>query len=206
VPRLQKVIDGSDKGGVTEATGWQGGGGFRYYKLAPSLIVKDRWSNPIVNPAYHAEQLAEALCKLEGFHYAPSETRWWQHGHSSERDFIYVTTQNLSSEQLQELANELHDAQGNELSLLVCCSAYHGITAAQADSRWPNLTIKKIPKMVLSRCEWGHDDYSLNVANLPLAETQDEIAEEPVSKAKLVTRKKKADTSATPDLFAEDAP
>ncbi len=206
VPRLQKVIDGSDKGGVTEATGWQGGGGFRYYKLAPSLIVKDRWSNPIVNPAYHAEQLAEALCKLEGFHYAPSETRWWQHGHSSERDFIYVTTQNLSSEQLQELANELHDAQGNELSLLVCCSAYHGITAAQADSRWPNLTIKKIPKMVLSRCEWGHDDYSLNVANLPLAETQDEIAEEPVSKAKPVTRKKKADTSATPDLFAEDAP
>lgn len=206
VPRLQKVIDGSDKGGVTEATGWQGGGGFRYYKLAPSLIVKDRWSNPIVNPAYHAEQLAEALCKLEGFHYAPSETRWWQHGHSSERDFIYVTTQNLSSEQLQELANELHDAQGNELSLLVCCSAYHGITAAQADSRWPNLTIKKIPKMVLSRCEWGHDDYSLNVANLPLAETQEEMAEEPVSKAKLVTRKKKADTSATPDLFAEDAP
>ena len=206
VPRLQKVIDGSDKGGVTEATGWQGGGGFRYYKLAPSLIVKDRWSNPIVNPAYHAEQLAEALCKLEGFHYAPSETHWWQHGHSSERDFIYVTTQNLSSEQLQELANELHDAQGNELSLLVCCSAYHGITAAQADSRWPNLTIKKIPKMVLSRCEWGHDDYSLNVANLPLAETQEEMAEEPVSKAKPVTRKKKADTSATPDLFAEDAP
>jgi adenine-specific DNA-methyltransferase len=29
--------------------------------------------------------------------------------------------------------------------------------------------LKKIPKMVLARCEWGHDDYSLNVANLPMA-------------------------------------
>ena len=30
-----------------------------------------------------------------------------------------------------------------------------------------NLTVKKIPKQVLSRCEWGHDDYSLRVENLP---------------------------------------
>ena len=36
VPRLQKVINGDDKGGVTESTGWQGGGGFRYFKLAPA--------------------------------------------------------------------------------------------------------------------------------------------------------------------------
>jgi len=36
------------------------------------------------------------------------------------------------------------------------------------------LTIKKIPKMVLSRCEWAHDDYSLNVENLPQAEREPE--------------------------------
>ena len=165
MPRLQKVIDGDDKGGVTEATSWKGGGGFRYYKLAPSLIVNDRWGNPVINPEYNAAQLAEALAKLEGFNYAPSDTRWWQHGHSSERDFIYVTTQNLSAEQLQALADEV----GNAQSLLVCCSAFRGVTAAKAAERWPNLTLKKIPKMVLSRCEWGHDDYSLNVANLPMA-------------------------------------
>jgi adenine-specific DNA-methyltransferase len=35
IPRLKKVIDGEDPGGVSEATGWQGGGGFRYYRLAP---------------------------------------------------------------------------------------------------------------------------------------------------------------------------
>jgi adenine-specific DNA-methyltransferase len=139
--------------------------------------------------------LAEALCKLEGFVYAPSESRWWQHGHSSERDFIYVTTQNLSAEQLQALADEV----GGEFSLLLCCSAFHGITAAQANERWPNLTLKKIPKMVLARCEWGHDDYSLNVANLPMAEL------EPVpDNTKPARVKSRTSNPAQQSLFAED--
>ncbi|MFE3970766.1 site-specific DNA-methyltransferase [Stenotrophomonas sp. YIM B13575] len=166
IPRLKKVIDGEDKGSITESVGWEGGGGFRYYHLAPSLIVNDRWGNQVINPVYNAAQLAEALAKLEGFTYAPSETHWWQHGHSSERDFIYVTTQNLSAEQLQALSDEV----GPEQSLLACCAAFHGVTAAKAVERWPNLTLKKIPKMVLARCHWGRDDYSLNVTNLPMAE------------------------------------
>jgi adenine-specific DNA-methyltransferase len=168
IPRLQKIINGEDMGGVTDVANWQGGGGFRYFTLAPSLIVNDRWGNPVINPEYDANHLAEALCKLEGFNYAPSEVQWWQHGHSSERDFIYVTTQNLSAEQLQALSDEV----GSDQSLLVCCAAFHGVTAAKASERWPNLTLKKIPKMVLARCEWGHDDYSLNVANLPLAQVE----------------------------------
>lgn len=195
IPRLQKVIDGSDQGGISKAVNWQGGGGFRYYKLAPTLIVNDRWANPVINPEYNAAMLAEALAKLEGFTYAPSEVHWWQHGHSSERDFIYVTTQNLSAEQLQALADEV----GAEQSLLVCCAAFHGVTAAQAEARWPNLTLKKIPKMVLSRCEWGHDDYSLNVANLPLAE-QPVVAPEPMKKGK----KSKVAEPAQAALFGED--
>lgn len=166
VPRLQKVIDGQDLGGVTQATGWQGGGGFRYYELAPTLLSTDRWGNLVINPEYDAGMLAAAMCKLEGFSYAPSEVLWWQQGHSSERDFIYVTTQTLSAEQLDALSTDV----GEERSLLVCCAAYRGVTAAQAAERWPNLTIKKIPKMVKDRCEWGHDDYSLNVANLPMAQ------------------------------------
>lgn len=165
IPRLKKVIDGEDPGGITESVGWKGGGGFRYYRLAPSLLEKDRWGNWVINRGYNAGMLAEALCKLEGFICAPSETVWWQHGHSTERDFIYVTTQNLSAEQLQALSEEV----GGERSLLVLCGAWHGVSAATAAERWPNLTLKKIPKVVLSRCEWGHDDYSLNVQNLPLA-------------------------------------
>ena len=195
VPRLKKVIDGEEKGGITETVNWKGGGGFRYYNLAPSLIVEDRWGNSVINPEYNPAQLAEALCKLEGFTYAPSETLWWQHGNSSERDFIYVTTQNLSTHQLQALADEV----GSDQSLLVCCAAFHGVTAAAASTRWPNLTLKKIPKMVLSRCEWGHDDYSLNVANLPIAER-----DEPATTAPAKATKKKKAAPAQGGLFGDE--
>lgn len=160
IPRLKKVIDGEDKGGITEAVGWKGGGGFRYYHLAPSLLEKDKWGNWVINKAYNPAMLAQAVCKLEGFTYAPSDTVYWQQGHSTERDFIYVTTQNLSHDQLQALSDEV----GNDRSLLVMCSAFRG----KAD-RYSNLTIKKIPKTVLSRCEWAKDDYSLKVENLPKA-------------------------------------
>jgi adenine-specific DNA-methyltransferase len=121
--------------------------------------------------------LAQALCKLEGFTYAPSDAHYWMHGHSTERDFIYVTTANLNHEQLQALNDEVGansfargDGEGqraNEFAptrtLLVLCTAFRG----RGD--YPNLTVKKIPKQVLSRCEWGHDDYSLQVENLPKA-------------------------------------
>lgn len=160
IPRLKKVIEGADPGGITNAVHWIGGGGFRYYRLAPSLLEKDKWGNWVISKQYNPAMLAEALCKLEGFVYAPSDTIYWQHGHSTERDFVYVTTQNLSPDQLQQLSNEV----GSDRSLLVLCTAFRG----KAD-RWPNLTVKKIPRAVLSRCEWGHDDYSLSVENLPKA-------------------------------------
>jgi adenine-specific DNA-methyltransferase len=158
IPRMQQVIDGTDQGGISEAINWKGGGGFRYYHLAPSLMEKDKWDNWVISKEYNSAMMAEAVCKLEGFNYAPSETLYWQHGHSTETDFIYVTTQNLSHEQLQQISAEV----GKSRTLLVCCSAFRG----RADA-FPNLTIKKIPNAVLSRCEWGHDDYSLNVENLP---------------------------------------
>ena len=160
IPRLKKVIDGEDPGGITKAVDWKGGGGFRYYRLAPSLLEKDKWGNSVINTGYNAAMLAEALCKLEGFTYAPSDSVYWQHGRSTERDFVYVTTASLTHEQLQQLSDEV----GPDRSLLVLCTAFR----AKAD-RYPNLTVKKIPKQVLSRCEWGHDDYSLQVENLPKA-------------------------------------
>jgi len=116
----------------------------------------------VINRKYNATMLAAAVCKLEGFTYAPSAHHYWQHGHSIENDFIYVTTQTLSRDQLQQLS----DTVGTQRSLLVCCGAYR---VSQVED-FPNLTIKKIPKAVLSRCEWGRDDYSLQVTNLPVAQ------------------------------------
>jgi adenine-specific DNA-methyltransferase len=158
IPRLTGVVNGEDGSGVTTALGWKGGGGFRYYRLAPSLLEKDKWGNWVISKQYNAAMLAEACCKLEGFTYGPSDSVYWQQGKSTDRDFIYVTTQHLRSEQLQQLSDEA----GPERSLLVLCTAFRGNPDA-----WVNLTVKKIPKAVLAKCEWGHDDYSLKVENLP---------------------------------------
>lgn len=170
IPRLQKVIDGSDQGGISKALDWAGGGGFRYYKLAPSLLERDRWGNFTINPDYNAAMMSEALCKQHGYTYAPSETVFWQQGYATERSFLYATTQNLSFEQLQALAEEV----GEHRSLLIIAAAWRGISGFDASRRWPNLTLKKIPNSILNLCEWGKDDYSLNVANLPMAQPEPE--------------------------------
>ena len=160
IPRLRKVIDTEDLGGITKAINWKGGGGFRYYRLGPSLIVDDEWDNPVINSDFNPAMLAEAMCKLEGFDSSPSDDVYWIHGKSTETDFIYVTTQFMSKEMLTRLSDEV----GPERSLLICCSAY------RCDpGMFTNLTIKKIPKAVLKKCEWGHDDYSLEIKNLPKA-------------------------------------
>jgi len=112
----------------------------------------------MISKEFNAAMLAEALCKLEGFRYEPSDSVFWMHGRSTESDFLYCTTQTLSVEQLNQLSEEV----GSDRTLLVLCSAFRG----KAD-RWPNLTVKKIPRAVQHKCEWGHDDYSLKVENLP---------------------------------------
>ena len=178
--RLDKVIDGTDAGGITKAVDWKGGGGYRFYELAPTLIKKDKWGQMIINPEYDAEKLAEAVCKLEGFTYAPSESEYFIHGKSTERDYIYVTTNYLKAEHLRALSKLV----GPERTLLICCKGFEncggrgatalpggalGDRALPGGMRFPNLTVKKIPKAVLDKCEYGHDDYSLNVKNLPMA-------------------------------------
>jgi adenine-specific DNA-methyltransferase len=186
IPRLTKVVNGDDPGGITESVDWKGGGGFRYYRLAPSLLEEDQFGNWVISRQYNAAMLAEAMCKFEGFKYAPSDTEYWIHGHSTERDFIYVTTQTLTRDQLQKVSDEV----GENRSLLVCCSAFR----VKDTSKFPNLTIKKIPKMVLNRCEWGRDDYSLEIRNLPAAKA------EPLPEPRADRRKKRSTDSM--DLFA----
>ena len=157
VPRLRAVVSGADQSGVSSSVKWTGGGGFRFYRIAPSLLERDKWGNWIINRSYNKEMLAEAVCKLNGFTYAPSKTLFWMHGQSTERDFLYVTTQTLTFDQLRVISDEV----GPERSLLICCGAWVGSASALT-----NLTLVKIPQSVLTRCEWGKDDYSLNIANL----------------------------------------
>ena len=166
------------------------GGGFRYYKLGPSLLKKDEWGNWVINTEFNGEMLAEAVCKLEGFAYAPSDEVYWQHGHSTETDFIYVTTQSMNREMLARLSDEV----GEKRSLLVVCKAFR----VKSDA-FENLTLRKIPKAVLRKCEWGKDDYSLEIRDLPPAPPEEDNAPPPVTQA---DRRKKAPAAAT--LFEID--
>jgi adenine-specific DNA-methyltransferase len=193
VPRMTKVINGDDSSGVTEATGWKGGGGFRFYRLAPSLLEKDRFGNWVIAKEYNAAMLAEAMCKHLGFTYAPSQNpaEYWRHGHSTETDFIYVTTQSLTYDALKKLSEEV----GPKRTLLVCCKAFN----AKEDS-FPNLTVKKIPHAILKKCEWGRDDYSLQIANLPEKEISGDGTDSAEAEAEKPRRGK---AKATLPLFDE---
>jgi adenine-specific DNA-methyltransferase len=193
IPRLKKVINGEDSGGVTDVTRWKGGGGFRYFHIAPSLLEKDRFGNLIISRQYNAAMLAEAMCKIMAFTYAPSDELYWQQGRSTESDFLYVTTQTLTRDQLAKLSDEV----GENRSLLICCAAFRG----KADA-FPNLTVKKIPSAVLAKCEWGHDDYSLNVANLPKAAPPLEVV--PTDSELPLTPKQARRRAAQPNLFTTD--
>lgn len=156
--RMRKVIDG-EQGGISKAQNWQGGGGFKFYELAPSLLNKDKYGNLVINKAYNADMLAAAMAKQEGFTYQPSTDQYWKQGYSSEHDYIFTTTQFLTAEALQHL----HEQMAEDESLLICCTQFQ----PECNNRYPNITLKKIPKMLLGRCEFGRDDYSLNIVPLP---------------------------------------
>lgn len=173
LPRLQKVVKGEDAGGITESVGWKGGGGFKFYTLASSLLRKDSFGNWVIDEAYNPDMLAAAMAKHENYRYHPSDTIFWKQGQSTEKDFIYTTTQFVT----RELIDKIHEQMQEGESLLICCKSFQSSCA----DGYPNINVKKIPNMLLGRCEFGREDYSLNIINLPKDEESDE---EPVMEDK----------------------
>lgn len=159
VPRLKKVVEGTDDGGISDIVHWQGGGGFKFYELAPSLLKQDEFGQMIINPEYNADQLAAAMAMQEGYTYSPDKDTYWKQGCGSEHDYIFTTTQFLTVEAI----DRIHDTMGEDESLLICCTAYQ----KEVKSRHANITVKKIPKMLLGRCAFGKDNYDLNIVAAP---------------------------------------
>ena len=146
IPRLKQVIDGSDQGGISNDVGWKGGGGFKFYRLAESLLVKDKDLSTakkpvyVINPNYDAKMLVRAICKIENFRYL-RDNHW--HGISSEHHFLYVTTNLLSQRHLDTVSAQL----GEEEALLVYC------TRRASGLKLPdNIEVKKIPRDLQAKC------------------------------------------------------
>jgi adenine-specific DNA-methyltransferase len=158
LPRLQNVVNG-EQSGISKAENWQGGGGFKFYELAPTLIVKDSHGNPIFSRKYNSTMLAAAVAKLNGFAYAPDAETYWKQGKSQDNGYIFVTTQYLTAAMLDDIARNISDYE----SLMICAPAFD----VGLGKRYGNINVRKIPQSVLSKCEFGVDNYNLNIVNPP---------------------------------------
>lgn len=154
VVRIRKVIDG-EQGGISKAVNWQGGGGFKFYELAPSLLQQNKYEQWVINKDYDTKMLAEAMAKHQGFTYHPYPEVYWKQGKSSEQDYIYTTTQFVTGELVDRLAMELAPQE----TLLIC--APHFVKGIE--SHYSNISLCKIPAVLLKGCDFSKDNYNLNV-------------------------------------------
>ena len=144
--RLDRIVNGEDAGGITKAVNWEGGSGYHFYELAPSLLIKNE-RLPIyqINSEYTFEMLCEAICKIEGFKYKRDGV---YHGYSSEKRFIHITKEYVNGEYIRSVATTL----GENQSLLI-----YG-TKVQSELRLPdNIEVKRIPKDLLDKCTFENE-------------------------------------------------
>ena len=164
--RLDKVIKGEDAGGITDAVKWTKGGGYKFYELAPTLIKQDAFGEPIINKEYDADRLAAAVALHEGFNYQPDAECFWKQSVGNEQSYLFVTTTHISAQHLDAIKNTMQDG---EFLIIACKSFDQGIEKA-----YKEITIKKIPQMLLDRCKFGVADYNLNIINPPVYEDEEE--------------------------------
>lgn len=168
--RLDKVIAGQDPGGITKAQNWQGGGGYRFYEVAPTLINKDPFDEYVINEAYDADMLAAAVALHEGFRYQPDSSLFWKQSVGNESSYLFVTTRHLNSIYLDSIKDTMEEG---EYLIIACRSFDSGL-----DKAYGNITVKKIPQMLLDRCEFGKTDYNLNIVHPPVYDDEAEEEEQ----------------------------
>lgn len=157
--RMDNIIAGTDNTGISRIVDWKGGGGYKFYELAPTLIVKDKHGNPVFSSKYNSEMVVAAVVKLNGYLYSPSREEFWKQGHGQDNSFIFVTTNFFTAEMLDGIAKEL----GTMNKLLVCAPAFD----VGLNKRYDNINVKKIPQTILDKCEYSVDNYDLNIVNPP---------------------------------------
>ena len=158
--RLDKVVAGEDSGGITKAQNWHGGGGHRFYELAPTLINKDPFDEYVINEEYDADMLAAAVALHEGFTYQPDGSLFWKQSVGNENSVLFVTTRHLNSSYLDSIKDTMKEGE----YLIIACRSFD----AGLEKAYDNITIKKIPQMLLGRCEFGKTDYNLNIVHPPV--------------------------------------
>ena len=164
--RLDKVISGEDGGGITKDVQWQGGGEYRFFELAPSLINIDPFGEAIINRKYNAEMLAAAVALHEGYKYQPDDKQFWKQSISNENSWLFVTTRHVTIDFLASIEATMTEGE----FLFIAAKSFD----VQAERAFKNISVKKIPEMLLKRCTFGKKDYNLNIVHPPIYEEEDE--------------------------------
>lgn len=164
--RMKAVVDGSDQGGISKAVDWKGGGGFKFYELAPSFVTTDEFGNPVIDAYYNDTKLIRAMCKLMNYTFAPNPKDYWKHGKGQGNNSIYVTTQMLSVAMVQQIVRHL---SVNE-TLLICPKKFE----PGCEKVDPRITIKKIPQSILKACHYGKKEYLLPIKERTIEELDEE--------------------------------
>lgn len=165
-PRIDDAIANNDASGITKSVDWQGGGGYRFYEVAPTLINKDAFDEYVINEDYDANMLAAAVALHEGFHYQPDGELFWKQSVGNENSYLFVTTRHLNSTYLDSIKDTMEEG---EYLIIACRSFDRGL-----DKAYDNIAVKKIPQMLLERCEFGKTDYNLNIVHPPVYDDEEE--------------------------------
>ena len=164
--RMDMVISGEDQGGISSSHNWTGGGAYRFYELAPSLINKDEFDELVINKEYDADMLAAAVAIHEGFTYNPDDSTFWKQSYGNENSYLYVTTNHVSSNTLDAISTMMSE----EEYLIIACKTFD----ANASKQYERIVVKKIPQMLLDRCQFGVTDYALNIVCPPIYEEEED--------------------------------
>ncbi len=141
IPRLTKVVGGEDPGGVTEAVGWQGGGGFRILDVAPSMFEADEGMVFLADWATDSD-LGEATAAQLRFEYEQASPFCGRKG----RQRLAVLDGIATPEILDLLVNSL----GEDEKLVLCATAIAPDAHEHLKKISSGSRIRKIPASILA--------------------------------------------------------
>src|SRR3989338_611478 len=147
MPRLKSVVDGSDQSGISKDVNWQGGGGFRYYKLSDSLI-KDQDLNWELN--HEGEDIAKSIFMTFDFRFKERMKEGIFIGKSGKKIALGILSKDLKIIQKNELKVLIKEVSKkypyDHLTIYTNC----GIAIKDEDID-ESLDIKKVPEIILKK-------------------------------------------------------
>jgi len=160
VPRLSHVVAGTDPGGITEAMGWPGGGGFRILDVAPSMF-EEAGGQVFLSEWATNGRLAEATAAQLHYDYEHEPPFCGRRGRSR-----LAVVDGLVNEDVVRL---VVDALGEGERVVVCGTAVDPAARDVVRKLRPGSSVRKIPQSILREYRQADRWVQLGLANAAMA-------------------------------------